>query len=328
MLGILKESNVLSEEDLRWCDDIIHRTDGQSGIEQLIPLVSTADEYNKVKGKLTLWEDYLKQKDIAHRLYTVKALFYKQKRILVAVPQRKKHPKVDVPNLGGFLCPQNFRADVLPVFGLGYAESRQYFVDKALAEGVYSHILFIDDDILLPIDAIGKLVNANEDIIGCNYVKRNPLLESVATRIESDPTTIFNNYMVEPKQDSNNVIDCNCLGLGGTLISMNAFQKVPKPHFFFRWEFNPDGSRKRLLVGEDSNFCQMAMMNGIKPKIIPGLVPLHVDFKTGQHYGPTWLVDPATRRVRKEFEPYYCNFSVDPRELAAPDNDDTFRGSK
>lgn len=328
ILGIVKESNALSQEDVAWIESILQRNDGQDGIEQLVPVVISCDEYNKKRGKLTLWEDYLKQKEIVQRTETVKSLFYKQKRILVAVPQRRKHPKVDVPNLGNFICPQNFRADVLPVYGLGYAESRQFFVEKALSENVYSHILFVDDDILLPLDAIGRMVNSNELIIGCNYVKRNPLLESTATRIEPDPKIIFNNMTVDPKKDAYDPVDVNCLGLGATLIDVEVFRRIPKPHFEFRWEYNKDGSRKRLLVGEDSNFIQKALMAGMTAKCIPGCVPLHVDFKTGNQYGPEWLVDPSSRRVRKEYEQFYCNFVVDPRELAAPDNDDTFKGSK
>lgn len=323
-VSIIKSTGAVSDEDVAWCHSIISRVDGQDGIDQITPIVLACEEYNKDKGKLTVWQDYLRQKEIAHRVHTCKVLFYKQKRVMIAVPQRKKHPRSDVPNLGNFLIPQHFRGDIISCYGLGYAESRQYFVDRALAEGVYTHIMFIDDDILLPIDAIGRLVDSNYAYVGANYVKRNALLESTATTIVRDKNLVFANALVEPKQNDFTALKAGCLGLGATLISTDVFKRLPKPHFHFVWEKDTQGNHKRLLIGEDSALCQDSLMAGFEPMVIPGLVPLHVDFKTGAHYGPEWLVDPATRRLRKEYEQFYCKFMVDPKELAAPDIDDTF----
>lgn len=324
MMQIIKDTNVLSDEDFRWCQMTANRTDQQDGVEQLTPLVQMCDEYLKKRNTLSAWQDYVEQKNIAGRLYAIKSLYYKQKRILLACPQRRKHPKYDIPNLGNLIAPQHIRLDVATAYNLGYAESRQFFVDKALKEGIYTHILFVDDDILLPLDAISQLVNANADIIGANYVKRNPLLESTATRLDRNEKLIWEQTIIEPKQGDLRILDANCLGLGATLVDVDVFRKMPPPYFEFRWEYNPDGSRKRLLVGEDSNFCQKALMHGIMPKIIPGIVPVHVDFRTGNGYAPEWIVDPATRKIRAEYQDRYCKFMCDTKELVAPDNDDTF----
>ncbi len=325
MLQIIKDTGVLNDEDFRWCQLVINRNDQQDGIEQLAILVEMCSKYLTDRSTLNPWQDYLRQKEIANRIYACKALFYKQKRVLVACPQRRKHPKIDVPNLGNFIAPQNIRVDVATVYNLGYCEARQYFVDKALSENLYTHILFLDDDILMPLEAIGKMVAANADMVSANYVKRNPLLESTATRLEPNSKIIWEQSMIEPSQGDYRILDANCIGLGAALIDVDVFRKVPPPFFEFRWEYNPDGSRRRLLVGEDSQFCQKAMMNGIIPKIIPGLVPLHVDFRTGKQFGPEWLVDPYTRKIRPEFEERYCKLMVEnTKELVAPDNDDTF----
>jgi len=325
MLQIIKDTNVLNDEDFRWCEFIINRNDQQDGIEQLTPLVDMCSHYLADRKDLSIWQDYSRQKEIANRIYTVKSLYYKQKRILLACPQRRKHPKIDVPNLGNLIAPQHVRLDVAAVYNLGYCESRQYFVDKALSENVYTHILFLDDDILLPLDAVSKLVEANADFISANYVKRNPLLESTATRLVPNDKLVWTQSIIEPTQGDYRILDANCVGLGAALVDVDVFRKVPAPFFEFRWEYNPDGSRKRLLVGEDSTFCQKAMMHGVMPKIIPGLSPVHVDFRTGKYYGPEWVVDPATRKIRPEYEERYCKIMVEnTKELVAPDNDDTF----
>ncbi len=194
-----------------------------------------------------------------------------------------------------------------------------------MTENVYSHILFLDDDILLPLDAITRLIDANADIIGCNYVKKNPLLESTATTLAPDPKLIWQQSSVEPVQGDYTPIVANCLGLGATLIDVDVFRKLPMPHFSFKYEYDGAGNRVRLLVGEDSAFCQLAMMHGILPRVIPGLVPIHVDFRSGNHFGPTWLIDPLTHKVRSEFKDKYCEMAIDNlSELVAPDNDDVF----
>jgi len=286
--------------------------------------VEMCNNYLNKRATLSVWDNYAHQKTIANRLYAIKAMYYKQKRILLCCPQRKKHPKVDVPGLGNLISPQNVRLDVATCYGLGYCESRQFFVDKALKENVNTHLFFVDDDILLPLDAISKLIDSNEDFISGNYVKRNPNLESIASRLEPSEKLVWQQTMVEPKQGDYRIIDVNCTGLGCALIDLDVFRKIPSPHFQFVWEKDSNGNRTRLLIGEDSNFCASAMLHGIMPKIIPGLVPVHVDFKTGKHYGPEWLVDPVTRTIRPEYIEKYCKFMVDPKELAAKDNDDTF----
>ena len=325
MMQTIASTQVLNDTDLKWCDLIINRNDGQDGVEQLAVLVEMCHVYNTAKANFSPWEDYVKQKEIAARLFAVKSLYYKQKRILLACPQRRKHKNVDIPNLKGLIAAQKLRIDPATCYGLGYAESRQFFVNKALTENIYTHIMFLDDDILLPLEAITRLIDAEADIIGCNYVKKNPLLESTATTLSSDPKLIWQQSSVEPVQNDYRIIDVNCLGLGATLVDVDVFRKIPMPHFEFVYEHDANGNRTRLLVGEDSRMSQKAMMCGIIPKIIPGLVPLHVDFRNGKHFGPTWLVDPATNKVRPEFKDRYCEMAVDNlQELVAPDNDDVF----
>ena len=90
------------------------------------------------------------------------------------------------------------------------------------------------------------------------------------------------------------------------------------------WEYDENGKKKKLLIGEDSNFCQTAMISGVQPMVISGLSPLHCDFRTGKYYGPEWIVDPGTRKIRKEYEDLYCKFMCPVSELIAPEIDQTF----
>ena len=319
MLEIARETEAFSALDLVWIESILKRSDSQNGIDQLRPLIIACDEYNHVKKDYSLFKQHMGHLDLNQKLYTAKSLYYVQPKILIATPQRKKHPKFTAPNLQGFIAPQTMRCEVEPVYNLGYCEARQYFVDKALKDGSFTHILFLDDDILMPLDAIQTLVSAKELIAGCNYVKRNPLLESVATYIGED-----NINVAMTQQEDANPITVNATGLGATLVSVDVFRMLPHPHFQFIWETRPDGSRGRLLIGEDSKFIQNCLVAGIKPKVFPNLSCIHVDFASGNQYGPEWLVDSKTRKIRPEFKDKYCTLACDPKELLAPDNDNVF----
>ncbi len=337
MLKIVKATEAFSPQDLAWVEIILRRHDGQNGIEQLRNFVLRCDDFLDKKeailkkeaesGRSGLLKLELEKVALSQSLFAVKSLYYKQRKILIAVAQRRRHPTQTVPNLGNFIAPQAYRCEIETVYGKGYAESREYLAEKAI-ETNCTHILFVDDDILLPLKGLEALIQANEQFIGLNYYKRNPNLESVVTSVGPDPLFVAHNYIVEAKRDDLTPIPVNAMGLGATLINVDLFRQMPKPWFQFIHEELPGGKKGRLLIGEDSALVQRLLANGVTPKIIPGMCALHVDFATSKHYGPEWLVDSLKRKIRPEFEEHYCKFSCPTQELVAPDNDTIFGNNK
>jgi hypothetical protein len=337
MLKSIKSTEAFSAADLAWCELILRRNDGQNGAEQLRPLVARCEDFldkkeelerkSKETGRSPKMRLDLEKISLHQSLFSAKSLYYKQKKILLGVAQRKRHPQHVAPNLGGFIAPQAYRVEVETVYGKGYAESREYLAEKAI-ETNCTHILFVDDDILLPLDALDRLISANEMFVAANYYKRNPLLESVVTAPGEDKQVGYHNIIVEAKKGDYGPVPVNAAGLGAALINVDLFKMMPKPWFEFVWETLPNGQKGRLLIGEDSHFLQKMLMGGLTPKVIPGLCALHVDFATGKHYGPEWLVDPIKRKVLPEFEEKFCKFSCDTKELVAEDVDTVFKGPK
>lgn len=337
MLSSIKSTDAFSNADLAWCELILRRNDGQNGVEQLKPFIIRCEEFldkkeeflkkEKETGRVALVKIELEKTVLHQALFGVKSLYYKQKKILLGVAQRKRHPQHVAPNLGGFIAPQAYRVEVETVYGKGYAESREYLAHKAI-EMNCTHILFVDDDILLPLNALDTLIAANEMFVAANYYKRNPLLESVVTTPGEDKLFGTHNMIVNAKEGDLTPIPVNAAGLGAALINVDLFKMMPKPWFEFVWETLPNGQKGRLLIGEDSHFLQKMLMGGLTPKVIPGLCALHVDFATGKHYGPTWLVDEQKRKIRPEFEEKYCKFSCDTKELVCEDIDTVFKGPK
>lgn len=335
MLASVKATDSFSPSDLAWVELILRRDDGQNGIEQLKPFIVRCEEFldkqesllqkSKENGRDPTVRIELEKTVLHQALFAAKSLYYKQKKILVAVAQRKRHPLHVAPNLGGFIAPQAYRVEIETVYGKGYAESREYLTNKAI-ETNCTHILFVDDDILLPLNALERLISANEMFVAANYYKRNPLLESVVTAPGEDKLFNTHNMIVEAKQGDYTPVPVNAAGLGAALINVDLFKMMPKPWFEFVWETLPNGQKGRLLIGEDSHFLQKMLMGGLYPKVIPGLCALHVDFASGKHYGPEWLVDSTKRKIRPEFEDKYCKFSCDTKELVCEDIDTVFKG--
>ncbi len=321
ILEMIKETDIFNQNDFNWIELTLNRTDGFETINYLKNLIQECNNYleTRKKEQLKPWDEYSWQQRIFEMLNACKSIYYRQKTVLLGVPQRKRFKEFLAPNLSGFIAPQSCRIDIDGCYSLGYCESRQFFVEKALSNPKYTHIMFVDDDISLPLNAVDTLLLANEIIVGASYVKKNPLLESTATQIVSDPKFIYTNSSVPCIQNDMKPVPVNAMGLGATLIDLDFFRNLPKPHFYFQFD-----EKGKVLVGEDSLLIQRALISNITPKIIPGLVAVHTDFQDGKQYGPEWLVDPISRTLRKEYLDYYCKFACDPKELYHKDIENVF----
>ena len=327
-LSQINATDAVSPEDVAWCATIAKRREPkQDGLLQLGPLITACVAYNAKKTMLTPYDDYVEQEKLAAIVFALKATVYRQRRVLIACPQRKQHlpDGQNPPNLGGLVAPQAVRVEADACYGLDHIESRNYFVRKAIASNVYSHVLFVDEDMLLPLNALTYLLSLNLSSVGLNYVKKTPILESIATEIVADTRDIWRNESVSAEDPTDlTPRPVNCLGLGALLVDVDVFRRIPEPWFKFEFETNPDGTKGRIMLGEDSHFCRQMFLSGIKTYIIPGMVAPHCDFKTGGFFGPRWLCDPLTRTIRPEHVANYTHFDVDPKTLWEPDNSDVF----
>jgi hypothetical protein len=291
------------------CDLIINSIDKENAFPYIIALTDKVVEYAYKQSPLSYYSITKQKYDIKQELERLKVFLFKQRKILVAVPQRQKHPNFPAPNMGGFSIPQNIQVKGEVCYGLGYCDARTFLVEKALENPEITDILFLDDDVLLPLSALTELCACNEAIIACNYTKKKFPTETTAFAI--DPKT---NHNKEIKATQNDMTPkaVSQMGLGACLISLDVFRKIPKP--WFEFIYNKDGSP---FAGEDVRFCQKAILAGFNPKVIPGLVPVHVDLKTGKHWGPDWLIEDF--ELKREFKDEYCYFMCDPTECAAED---------
>lgn len=333
----------LEPVDVEYLETIVTRTDRQDGVDQLKDLTELCEKSSSlhrgwlgarderiVRKDLTPYQLHLVKQRLHELVWSARVSSYRQRFVAVLVPQRKQHPQHAIPSLGNMVPPQSCRIEALTCYGLGYAEARNHLVKSALSHEGVTHLLFLDDDVLVPNDGVARLLDTMAStgikILGGIYEKKHASGGSVVTTSAADPELIYGNAMVQAKEGDFEPALVGCTGLGFTLVEASVFRKMPEPWFQFVLE---EGS-KRVVVGEDSFFIQKAAYMGIKAAVLPGVVGVHVDFETGRHYGPSWIVDPGTQRLRKDLVELYTQYpeDLDLEELAADDVDDVLGKNK
>jgi hypothetical protein len=118
-------------------------------------------------------------------------------------------------------------------------------VKKALDLGA-THVLFVDSDMSFPVDGLHRLLRADRDIIGANYVRRQAPHDSLAKAKNGKD------------QDISGVVEVARLPTGFMLIKTDVFKCVPQPWFATPW--NDDNEQ---ITGEDYYFCDKARSHGL-----------------------------------------------------------------
>lgn len=334
ILRAVADTAVLAKADIEWLARFLKRTDPRiKPVDMLNQLYDLCDAYNRDKASLSAMQDYRAHQSILLVFNHLRQTAFAQPNILVAVPQRKRvRPENEPPpNLAGFVVPQPLQVQAATCFGFGHAEARNFFVDKALKEGRWTHVLFADDDNLIPLDFLTKALKTKLPIVGAMYLKKTAVPESIATEVIPDERDIYQQYSVDPANGDCEPRAVNCTGLGCTLVSVEALRRIKanrgnEPVFHWVWDENNPDPAAGPMVGEDSQFCRDALAVGIQPYVLPGVVSPHCSFEESKKagkpvfYGPAWVVDPKTRDIRPELKDHYTKFVCNPGDLYAPDN--------
>jgi GT2 family glycosyltransferase len=128
----------------------------------------------------------------------------------------------------------------------------------AIREG-FSHILFLDADMVWPTDTLQKmLAHHDKGIVGGLYVLKHAPHAPVAMgdRFRLDGSNVDQFYHVNPL--GADLIPCDVLGMGCTLVPVEVFSKIgPRPWFVYK-----DDDQGWPVVTEDVPFCLKAKEAG------------------------------------------------------------------
>jgi FkbM family methyltransferase len=204
-----------------------------------------ADEQNS-NAKLSMSSNKLENKPEAKKLKV------KNKKILIAIPTNK------------YIEPETFRAIYNLDVPEGYDTEFQFFygyqidqIRNLIAEWAkhYDYLLSVDSDIVLPKDALKKMLAADKDVISGLYIQRIPGTQVVEI-YQDNPTGGVNNipYRVLENQGTVQVAAC---GFGAVLVKGEVFRKMAYPHFMYK-----SAIKHSDTISEDVYFCKKAREAG------------------------------------------------------------------
>lgn len=134
--------------------------------------------------------------------------------------------------------------------GSGISANRDKIVNIALDEKEMTHVLFIDDDIGFPMDAIHQLAAHRKPIVACNYRMRYPPAEFAAVALDEKtrvPTT----------PEKTGLEEVAFTGFGLCLMERKVLEAVEKPRFMLEYDH-----KTNLYSTEDSTFFRKAREAG------------------------------------------------------------------
>ncbi len=202
----------------------------------------------------------------------------KYPHIGICIPTRDKSSPLAV-NLNKLPVPRGYRTSLFTVSNLLVDEARINLVQQCL-DNDCDYVLFIDDDIVPPIDGFFKLVEHIEkddiDIISGDYPLKGLVKNSIHLQLDSQ-------NMVQELERCDTIINDNLqlvknnwlIGLGFCLIDINFFKQAQPPWFKCHSK-NPVTEND---VNEDAHFSELAHENGFNIYIDRSLKCLHLDFQ-------------------------------------------------
>lgn len=139
--------------------------------------------------------------------------------------------------------------------------ARQQTVENIL-ESDAEWILFLDSDVLPPIDVYPRLREHNLDIVsGLYYAKKDPVHPAMWSIEEGKGLSPI------VKWPDGALVEADAIGLGCTLVNRRVFEYMDKP--WFRWTegfeehpWDTQEHNRQIGVGEDFFFCHKAKEEG------------------------------------------------------------------
>lgn len=178
-------------------------------------------------------------------------------KVAICIPSREMcHASFafDLANLVGHWTAKHGASGALNICnvrGTLIADQRTDLVRMALSSGADS-ILWLDDDMRFPKDALDRLLARGKPIVGCNYTTRVIPPEPTATRLVGGKWR-----KVQTRPESTGLEAVDFMGFGCMLVKADVFRKLDVPWFHLGYS-----SVDHKFIGEDVYFGMKATAAG------------------------------------------------------------------
>ena len=175
-----------------------------------------------------------------------------KKKILVAIPTAKYIEVETFKSLWDLDVPSGYELDFQYFYGYTISQIRNLIAEWSKR---YDYLFSVDSDIVLPRDALKKMLDADKDIISGLYIQRIPKTHTLEVYMDT-PNGGCTNI---PHQLIKNrgVVEIAACGMGAALIKSDVLRKMEYPHFFYKEALTMNDT-----VSEDVYFCRKARQAG------------------------------------------------------------------
>ncbi len=159
-----------------------------------------------------------------------------------------------------------------PIFlsGMPFDHARNVAVEHALREN-FTHLLFLDDDVMPPPDVYHRLAAHNLEIVSGLYHRRQNPIVPVALRANSNGS-----FDWVTSYEKGSLIDVDLVGAGCLLIHRLVLERMSKP--WFDWLIDRDDVASGERVSEDFAFCLKARRMGFSIKLDTSIECAHAGY--------------------------------------------------
>ncbi|NCB97929.1 MAG: glycosyltransferase [Bacteroidia bacterium] len=178
----------------------------------------------------------------------------KKIRILIGIPCAKYIEAGTFESIYNMRIPDGCDTSFQYFYGYNIAQIRNLMADTAIRMG-FDYLFWIDSDIIIPDDALVKLIESGKQCISGMYIQRREG-EGVPEVYVHNGTGMRNATTAEVSGDG--VIEVAACGFGCILTSTDILKKVGYPQFEYKNSLD-----HTYTVSEDVDFCKKAVANGV-----------------------------------------------------------------
>lgn len=207
---------------------------------------------------------------------------FKEVKAVIGIPSRGTVSVHFLPPLLKQSIPINIFVEYRFVVGKEVGVARNELAEEALKLKA-DYLIFIDDDVIIPQDAIAKLISLADEgkdiVAGVYYTKQIPPQPLIFKGIG---TGCFKNWRVGEILEN-----ISGVGMGLTLIRTTVFRKLKRPWFktIKSAKFtNKQGSVISFGIDEALYFCNKALSKGFRITVDTNIQGIHYDFRTDTFY--------------------------------------------
>jgi glycosyltransferase involved in cell wall biosynthesis len=184
-------------------------------------------------------------------------------KILIGLPTAKNIETDTFKSIYDLERPANTELDLQFFYGYNIDQVRNKMVDYAVACG-FDYLFCVDSDIVLPKNALVKLLNHNKDIVSGIYRQR--FLDKKIPELYIDGQRASEEQISKPQ-----LLEVDSCGFGCTLISTELIKKIGYPQFEYHSSID-----FKDTISEDTDFCIKTRKCGSKVYVDTGIKCGHI----------------------------------------------------